>query len=149
MLVLALEGQQLKLEIWFALLLRLLDGCLVASDLRLLEKLLFKLIVTHFEVGNQPVNNVLESDISYHTLKGLPTKIDFTGGTFCPLLVLSKEGVNAPLAVGAHTFVDGMSVAVNSFAEEAGKVLEHVSFCRSPLCERGYVGNVGKILHLN
>ena len=77
----------------------------------------------------------MEGDISNNAFKRLSSKINFTRGAFCSLLILAKECVDASLAVGAHALVDSVSVAVNTFTKEAGKVLEHISFGRSSLSQ--------------
>ncbi len=142
MFVFALEGKQLKLEIWFTLLLGLLNWNLVAPCLSLLQQLLLKLIVAHLEVGNEPVDDVLEGDVSDYAFQGLASEVNFAGRTLCSLLVLAEEGIDASLAVSAHAFVDRVSVAVDSFAEEAGQVLEHVSLGGATLSQGGHVRNV-------
>ena len=120
MFILTRERKQFKLEVRLTLLLGFLNGCLVSSGLCLLEQLLFELIVAHFEVWNQPVDDVLKSDISNNTLKGLPSKINLAGWALCSLLILAEERVNTPFAVSTHALVDRMSVSIDSLAKKTG-----------------------------
>ena len=75
-----------------------------------------KLVIAFFEVRDQPVNDVLESDISDNGLHGFSSQLGLA--TWAPVsrCVLVEKGVNAPLAESAHAFVDSVSVAVHTLA---------------------------------
>ena len=88
--------------------------------------MLFELIITHLEVWYQPINDVLQSNVSNYAFQRFAAQVNFAGRAFGSLLVLAKEGVNTAFAVGTHTLVYCVSVSVDSFTKEASQVLEHV-----------------------
>ena len=110
------------------MLLRFYNRYLVASDLCLLQQLLLEFIITHFEIWNEPIDYVLQGYVPDNAFEGFATKVYLTGRAFGSLLVLSEESVNTPLAISTHALVYCMSVTIDTFAEEASQILEHVCF---------------------
>lgn len=94
----------------------------------LVQELYFQFIVSHFEVRDKPVYDVLKSDVTNDCFKRFSPKINIATRTFCSLHVFCKKMVYAALAESAHALVDGVGISVDTLAEEACQILQHVGF---------------------
>ena len=79
----------------------------------------FELIISLFEIGDQPVNDVLKRGILNDGFERFTTKFRLTTWTLVAGWDLSEKMVNTPFAKSAHAFIDSVGIAINTFAKPA------------------------------
>ena len=84
--------------------------------IRLLQQNSLELIVTFFEVRDQPVDNILKSGVFNDGLEWFAAQLGLTGWALGTSRNFGEVVINAAFAVSTHAFVDSVRIPVDALA---------------------------------
>lgn len=88
-----------------------------------MQKLRLQFIVAMFEIGYEPIDNILKRYVLDQTFSRFSAQFSLAARTLVSTGVFSEKRVNTAFAEGAHAFVDSVRISVHPLAQPASQIL--------------------------